>query len=371
MATGLIGQRLKALREEKGLSQEGLAQIFGFKDRQTVSAIENGERKLSADELLRAVRELDTSIDYFTDPFCLVGEGRFNWRQASVSSAVLNSYQRKAGQMIAAFRALAAEMGERPALMRHALTLSRFSRFEDASRAGERFAIERRLGAVPASRLIEVMESDLSLLVLMVDPSDDGISGAACRLPELDVILINRREPLGRRHFDLAHELFHILTWDALPPPHVEDVSTGAKKPRIEQLADAFAAALLMPAKVVEAARNWGLLAGQALADALNSVADRLQVTSIALFWRIVALGLLNKLGAQHSPPDGLRHNGRSAIGDDGLPPLFSRRFMDIMGRAIEEGRISIRRLSGLLDVDVDDLGEIFSAHGLRAPYAL
>ena len=50
MANTLIGQRLKALREEKKLSQDDLARLFGFKDRQTVSAIETGERRLSADE---------------------------------------------------------------------------------------------------------------------------------------------------------------------------------------------------------------------------------------------------------------------------------------------------------------------------------
>ena len=33
MATQLIGARIKALREERKLSQDDLAQIFGFKDR--------------------------------------------------------------------------------------------------------------------------------------------------------------------------------------------------------------------------------------------------------------------------------------------------------------------------------------------------
>ena len=48
----LIGTRLKALREERKLSQDDLARLFGFKDRQTVSAIETGERRVSAEELL-------------------------------------------------------------------------------------------------------------------------------------------------------------------------------------------------------------------------------------------------------------------------------------------------------------------------------
>ena len=36
MTTNIIGTRIKALREERKLSQDDLARLFGFKDRQTV-----------------------------------------------------------------------------------------------------------------------------------------------------------------------------------------------------------------------------------------------------------------------------------------------------------------------------------------------
>jgi Zn-dependent peptidase ImmA (M78 family) len=116
--------------------------------------------------------------------------------------------------------------------------------------AGERFADDFGLVPVPAARLAEVMEYKLGVLVLMVD-AINGVSGAACRLPELDAVLINRHEVPGRRNFDLAHELFHILTWDAMPPEHVEEASEQSKS-RVEQLANNFASALLMPAAVLD-----------------------------------------------------------------------------------------------------------------------
>jgi transcriptional regulator with XRE-family HTH domain len=50
MAIPFIGTRIKALREQKGLSQEELARALGFKDRQTLSAIETGERRVTAEE---------------------------------------------------------------------------------------------------------------------------------------------------------------------------------------------------------------------------------------------------------------------------------------------------------------------------------
>ena len=54
----VIGARIKALREERKLSQDDLARLFGFKDRQTVSAIETGERRVTAEELILAVEKL-------------------------------------------------------------------------------------------------------------------------------------------------------------------------------------------------------------------------------------------------------------------------------------------------------------------------
>ena len=76
MTTNLIGTRLKALREERNLSQDEVARVFGFKDRQTVSAIETGERRLSAEELITAVEKLGAPLDYFTNPVPARGRGQ-------------------------------------------------------------------------------------------------------------------------------------------------------------------------------------------------------------------------------------------------------------------------------------------------------
>ena len=64
-----IGSRIKALREQHNLSQDSLARLFGFKDRQTISSIETGLRRVTAEELLLAVEKLDAPLEYFTDPF--------------------------------------------------------------------------------------------------------------------------------------------------------------------------------------------------------------------------------------------------------------------------------------------------------------
>ena len=57
------------------LNQKQLSETIGFKDRQTLSAIENGQRKVSSAELLAFIRALGKDLDYFTDPFRLSGRG--------------------------------------------------------------------------------------------------------------------------------------------------------------------------------------------------------------------------------------------------------------------------------------------------------
>jgi Zn-dependent peptidase ImmA (M78 family)/DNA-binding XRE family transcriptional regulator len=364
MPTDLIGTRIKALREERKLSQDDLARLFGFKDRQTISAIETGERRLSAQELLVAIDKLRAPLDYFTNPFLLVGEGKFSWRQSNVGLAQLNAFERVAGRWIAANRRLAPEVGRPAPYLRQALKLSARSTFEDAMAAGERFAKDFELGSVPAKRLAEAMERKLAILVLMVD-AIDRVSGAACRLPDLDAVIINRHEVPGRRHFDLAHELFHILTWDTMPPEHVEE-SSEVSRNRIEQLANNFASAVLMPASVLE---SFGA-PGHDTVKWLNATADALEVTATALKWRMVALGKFDHGQAKAIPDAALRNNGHKVVRVE-PPPLFSKQFMEVIALAIKEGQISARKAADVLDLTIDDLADLCRTHGVEAAFEL
>ena len=146
-------------------------------------------------------------------------------------------------------------------------------------------------------------------------------------------MLINRREVPGRRHFDLAHELFHILTWDAMTPEHIEE-ATEIGGPRIEQLANSFASAVLMPTAVLNRFDEWAALGRDELVDKLNRVADELGVTASALKWRLVGLRRITRARAQEIPDAALRDNGRRVATVE-PPPLFSKPFVEVMARAI------------------------------------
>jgi Zn-dependent peptidase ImmA (M78 family) len=320
--------------------------------------------------MVQAAEVFGVGIDYFTDPFELAGEGQFSWRQTNTDPQALDQFEQRAGRWIAAFRYLSKLRGDsiNSSLRRVALT-SRSS-FEDAVLEGEAIGATLRLGEVPSVRLAEAVQSELDTLVLYVD-AVRGVSGAACQLDQMNAVLVNRQENSARRAYDLAHELFHLFTWQAMPPKHIEsDQPTERDEKRIEQLAENFAAGLLMPSKTISV-----LMAGSppprgpALAEWLRESAAKLGVSGPALKWRLVNAKVLQRSDAKELSDELLRTNGDDSKAHS--PARYSKRFVSVMSWGIEEGHVSVRRVAQLLDTSVDDLGDLFGEHGLPAPFDL
>ena len=139
----LISRRLKAAREKLDLTQAQLSERLGFKDRQTLAAIEAGQRKISAEELLLAIQVLGVDLDYFTDGFRLDGEGRFSWRaDKNASDDLLKTFEDRAGRWIATYRRLGDIQGIKTAVLQRHLALNEQSTFEAAVAAGEAVGLE-------------------------------------------------------------------------------------------------------------------------------------------------------------------------------------------------------------------------------------
>lgn len=365
----LITRRIKAAREGLGFTQAQLSEKLGFKDRQTLAAIEAGQRKLSAEELLRAVKVLGVDLDYFTDGFRLVGEGKFSWRTAkNATPKMLGEFEERAGRWIATYRRLGEGKDAPASPLQFRLTLSDKSTFEEARAAADALAREWDLGEIPALRLEARVRERLGALVLYVD-APPGISGAACQLPGLNSILINRNEPEGRRHYDLAHETFHLLTWEQMPPEHREtEIPRGGKGKRIEQLADNFASAVLMPERTL--APRWQARGKREIHAWLNATATDLLVTAVALKWRLVQLGWLGMADLPDIRDQRLTANGRPKK-DQPIPKLFSMEFVQRLHQALSEGDLSVRRAASLLETTIEDLADLFRAYELTVPFNL
>lgn len=368
LSNRLIGYRVKAARETVGWNQEQLAAALGLNDRQSVSDIENGKRRLQADELVTLSDVLHRDIEFFLDPFAVAGEAQFSWRASNeLPEEPLDGFELRAGQWIGLLRWLREGEHGRVNPLKQSLRLTSDSTFEEAIARAEDLVNAFDLGKVPAERLIECIEQKLDIPVLFVDtvttPEGHSISGATCHLQDLGVILINRNENEARRFYDLAHELFHALTWDAMRPEHRESNSLEARgrTKRIEQLANSFAAALLMPRSSLEQ-----LIDPRSIGDVghLADVAHELRVAPVALAWRLFNIKWIDDATCQALRQE---HQRPSTTG---APKRLSRNFVTMLHTAIDKGRLSVRKAARALGMTLPQLADLFTEHSLPAPFA-
>jgi len=358
----LIGIRIRARRESVGMTQDELARRMELGHRQILGAIESGHRQTKPSELVAVARVLAVSLDYFTDRFSAAGEASFSFRAGSVEEEELSAFEELAGKWMATYRELTS-----PSLIKQALSITDRSSFEQAQDAGEQTRKDLGLGSFPGHELQEATERAWGILVLHVDPPS-GISGAASRLGGVQAVLINRTEPRARRNYDLAHELFHLLTWDTMPPARIEsEAAPKGKEKRVEQLADNFAAALLMPRASMLA--SWKDHEHLPLTERIVAMAAEAGVSGPALKYRLLNLGLAAKADL---PDDAEIAQWKSQSERPEVPPLpFNASFINVLHRAVEEGTLSVRKASRILGTDTAGLGELFRSYGRQLSYEI
>lgn len=369
----MIGERIALARKERGLRQEELSDRLGFNDRQILSNIESGKRRVTSEELVQLMGLLGKPLEYFTDPTLVVGEGIMSWR-ADAESAEMEPFESWALGIVGTHRQLRKQLQDKTSPLRMFLPLDRNSTFEAAAKAGEDLVTLWGIAPVPAEYLQEKIENELDVLVLAVD-APDAVSGGAINVSESAAIFINRKHGRGRRNFTLAHELFHVLTWHTMPPNKIdpEPKNEGGKRPRAELLADNFAAAVLMPFSILaDKLQEWrnttALPSRQTAAQSppktwFRQTAEFFQVSIAALKYRLMNAKLVLKEALDGQDLDA--HEETSPC----LP--FGRLLLDRLNRGIDSGFISARRAASLLKTSLDNLGAMICSHGLEPAFSL
>ncbi len=362
-----IGERIRLARDEKGVTQEAFARALGWNNHQTVSAVETGIRQLQPEELTKICKVLEQPLAFFTDPYVVTEKRAFSYR-AKGNAEDLAAFEKKAHKVISANRRFRELLGEPPLTFGSRLrSVGPQSTLDVARRCGEETSKVLGLGETPALKLREAIEAHLKVMILFVD-APATISGAACHLSDGDFIMVNRNEVSFRRNYDLGHELFHILTWDTMPPERNDAIVTDAEKPKAEKLADAFTAGLLMPIESVRA--RWRRRAPSApLREWIVQNASELQVSGQALYWRLVNAGLLDKAEADAIDPDSLSRSEGPEPG--GKPNLYNTEFVRRLHSVLAQGRVTARKAAELLDCDLDDLEALFTAYRHSTPFTL
>jgi Zn-dependent peptidase ImmA (M78 family)/DNA-binding XRE family transcriptional regulator len=364
-------ERIAQARKRAGLTLAEASRKLGFNNYQTLAAMEKGNRKILASNLLAMARLYRTPLDYFFEPE-IPPEPEPVWRMTGDTDAT--PIGRQFISFLRQYRELERLLGL-PEHWKKLRTLYKKQHFDSqgfalAQRLASEISKNLALGPHPAFDLPNVCENDLGIKILHLSlPS--GISGASVADDELGPgVLINTNDAPWRRNFDLAHELFHIITWDVFPKKEPDKPRSADKKTRPEQYADAFASALLLPGDHLM--RSLGEMAGAkgiGIADIIE-LAKEFGVSTEAVLWRLVSLRILSKkqvdfLLADPHFRDRDRQLRKSPY-PESPPSKYPDRYVYLACKCLMEGRISRGLFAKYLDVELYEVDSFLEENGFR-----
>lgn len=229
--------RLELARRRRGLSKVRLAKLIGVEPR-TVSAYESGEFAPSPETLLEIASSLRFPVDFFVGPDIDVPNTR------AVSFRALS--RMTAGERDAALGAGAIAMLLSD-WIDHKFDLPPCNvpdyRTEDPESAAEALRAHWGLGDRPIKNLIHLLESN-GVRVFSLAEDTRRLDAYSFWKADTPIVFLNTAKSAERSRFDAAHELGHLVL-------HKHGGPHGSAGQGVEDQANAFASALLMPASSI------------------------------------------------------------------------------------------------------------------------
>lgn len=245
----VVGRRLQEARKARSLTQQDVANELGIA-RTTVTAIEQGERRVRPEELIQLARLYGREVSDLVREREVVEEFSVQFRTAIAEAG---RHQTELSRAIQDFQQFCEDYLELEQLCGAPLTRNYPSQYSiegiSPEEAAEDIASAERnrlgLGDGPILRLREILENDVGLRIFYPRlPSHiAGMFGFTDKLG--GCIAINAAHPKERQRWSLGHEYSHFLTNRFRP--EVSVMFVYERVPASERFADAFAGAFLMP----------------------------------------------------------------------------------------------------------------------------
>lgn len=361
-----LGEVIRTLRRERGFTQKELARTTGLPAAQTISDIERGLRDVKAWELVKLADALGCSIDRLLGIAERPATTRVLWRRGSGgrSAEVEGRFVDRARRfgLLEEWNALPPA----PQFPQFELDPAAAS-YRDAARLATQVARTFDLGSRPAASLGSVLQEVFRVKILYVRLGE-GESAACAKGPFGCAVLMNATEAPWRQNYSLAHEVFHLVTWDATVGP----LSDGKDEPEwiehIERLANAFASHLLLPAEEVETQFDLVFPGSDVTYPELVEMAREFAVSTEALVWRLRLMGRLTQGRAEEilADPELRRLDRRSMVGRWEEPPTdpLPDRYWRLALAAYERGEVTLSKLARMLERPVSEIGSLLMDTG-------
>jgi Zn-dependent peptidase ImmA (M78 family)/transcriptional regulator with XRE-family HTH domain len=359
----LIGGRLRQEREALNFTLRHVATQLGFKNYQTLSSIESGERPVKAWELMKLAQTYHRDVEFFLMPRQKEQQQqKVLWREPSRTAKTMLAERKLLSfcQNFGRLTDLAGEAKSEPhaALLPVDQSKLRREQFRYVSKLAEDYRRYLDLGGRPACALPAALENRLGILVLYLDLEDAG-SAAATSGSTGHAILVNSADIPWRRNYDLGHEFFHVVTWGRFSDSEIYETPRNNKKSLAEQLADAFASTLLLPADEVREQFLNKLEDGKVTYASLIEIAREFDVSTDALLWRLVNLKLLSReevieaLGTRVLKEMERERRTKSLAGEG---PYLSARYINLAIKAFLMGQVSKARFAEYVGIPFSEV---------------
>lgn len=359
----LLGKRIRKARSRLRVTQKELAMQAGFSAHQIVSQIERGEREVRAWELARIAEVLHLEITDLLTPKRLPRQPAILWRDGPAGAR--EGIEAEFVQRCRRYKRLEEWCGVRVprSLPSYEVTAESLD-FPEAEGIASEVARELGLGTRPATALAKTLEEGHGVKIFYKELGEEG-SAASTVADFGPAVLMSAIQAPWRRNYSFAHELFHLVTWRAIPVSMLASHRRLAK--RIERLADAFASTLLLPGDSVSGGFDRRVEQGKIKYSDLIEMAREFDVSTEAILWRLLNLRRLDQGTVEGVlEDDHFRAMDRATMKERWWsPPRMPERFVRLAFLAYQKGRVSKSLLADYLETSLVDLGEMLSEYGL------
>ena len=277
-----ISTRLKMIRESFGLTLQEVENRTQI-GMSSLSEFENGKREPSLSHLKKLAILYDKSITFFLEKTSIVPPTLL-WRKRP-DEAKCNKIESKFFRLCKQYKNLEIWTKTPKTNNFEKLFIVSFpEKYSEIGRLAHCIGKQMDLGSYPGESLFRILEEIYEVKIFHLPLGDDA-SSACFYTKELGpAIMLNSDSKQWRRNFDLAHELFHLITWKA----RLENVSDSCIEDKEEKFANYFASTILMPEEAVRDSIESILPNNKMLNyDHLDSIARQFGVSIEALSWRL------------------------------------------------------------------------------------
>ncbi|MEE9913261.1 MAG: ImmA/IrrE family metallo-endopeptidase [Deltaproteobacteria bacterium] len=366
MVMSSLAERLRKARESAGLTIGEAAIRLGFKNYQILSNIEKGEREVKASELALFARTYFCNMSSFLvnddEPLSAIN---LLWRKApseerkkEVEAYIKNRFEQYH---------LIEKLLEIDNKNIHGLLTINKEDIRTNYQIDElclKIGNMLNLGSKPALSLQKIMEQDLQIKILFINLHDFGSAATTVHAELGEAIVVNNEEAPWRINFTLAHELFHILTWNTFNTAEIEaDHNLFGE---MERKADRFASTLLLPETAVRQELVKKIIERKLPFSDIVDIARDFGVSTQALLYRMANLRLIEWDKANElTKNDELTMIDRRIRNDSPCEHPVSERFISLSAKCLRKGLISRGKFAEITDIDRADIDEFLEYRGL------